>query len=84
MNRIKKQNKYYDSLTGLKKLLLKIVKLYQLFISPFLGHHCRFYPSCSEYCCLAIQKYGTLKGLSLGVRRLLSCHPWNRGGVDLP
>ena len=84
MNRIKRENEYYDSLTGFRKLLVKSIKFYQIFISPFLGKHCRFYPSCSEYCCLAIQKYGILRGCWKGILRILRCSPWNRGGVDLP
>ncbi len=68
----------------IKSLILKIVRFYQKFISPALGKHCRFYPSCSEYCCLAIQKYGILKGLFFGMKRILRCHPFNEGGIDLP
>ncbi|MCK4355247.1 membrane protein insertion efficiency factor YidD [Candidatus Parcubacteria bacterium] len=65
-------------------MFIKIIKFYQIFISPYLGHHCRFHPSCSEYCCLAIKKYGTIKGLFLGIKRILRCNPWNPGGVDQP
>ncbi len=58
------------------------IRLYQLVLSPFLGGQCRFYPSCSEYTREAIDKYGLLKGISLGCRRLLRCHPFHPGGVD--
>ena len=58
------------------------IRLYQLILSPFLGGQCRFYPSCSEYTREAIEKYGLLKGISLGCRRLLRCHPFHPGGVD--
>ena len=68
----------------MKDLFLKTIKFYQGFISPRLGNHCRFYPSCSEYCYLAVQKYGILKGLFLGIKRISRCHPWNRGGIDMP
>jgi len=68
----------------IKKIILKIIKFYQIFISPSLGYNCRFYPSCSQYSYLAIKKYGILKGIFLGVKRVLKCHPWNKGGVDLP
>jgi len=68
----------------IKKLFLKLIKFYQIFISPFLGNNCRFYPSCSEYFVRVIEKYGLLKGLKLGVKRILKCHPWNSGGVDFP
>ena len=66
------------------KIILKTIKLYQVLISPILGHHCRFYPSCSQYCYLAIEKYGIIKGMWLGMRRITRCHPWNKGGEDLP
>ncbi|OGD16836.1 MAG: membrane protein insertion efficiency factor YidD [Candidatus Aminicenantes bacterium RBG_13_59_9] len=58
------------------------IRLYQLVLSPFLGRQCRFYPSCSEYTREAIDKYGLLRGISLGCRRLLRCHPFHAGGID--
>jgi len=67
-----------------KKAVLKIIKFYQMFISPGLGYNCRFYPSCSKYTAETIQKYGTLKGLKKGLWRILRCHSFNRGGIDLP
>jgi len=67
-----------------KKIILRSIKFYQVFISPNLGQNCRFYPSCSQYSYLAIKKYGLLKGLWRGTKRLSKCHPWNSGGVDLP
>ncbi len=68
----------------IKKIILKSVKLYQVLISPVLGRHCRFYPSCSKYYCLAIEKYGAAKGTWKGLKRIARCHPWNQGGIDLP
>ncbi|MCD6550112.1 membrane protein insertion efficiency factor YidD [bacterium] len=68
----------------LKKIVLKLIKIYQGFISPLLGRHCRFYPSCSNYCYLSIKKYGLSKGLYKGVRRILKCHSLSKGGIDLP
>jgi hypothetical protein len=68
----------------IKQFLIKVIKFYQKFISPYLPKHCRFYPSCSEYSYLAIEKYGAFKGCFLGIQRLLRCHPWNRGGIDFP
>ncbi|MGI9295831.1 MAG: membrane protein insertion efficiency factor YidD, partial [Pseudomonadales bacterium] len=56
--------------------------LYKLAISPLLGHHCRFYPSCSSYMAEAIQELGIRRGLILGLKRLAKCHPWHAGGVD--
>jgi len=58
------------------------IRVYQLFISPMLGPHCRFYPSCSSYACEAILHFGAVKGIWLSLRRLLRCHPWHEGGFD--
>lgn len=66
------------------KAILKIIRLYQLLVSPILGRHCRFYPSCSEYTAEAVRKYGFLKGLAKGSHRILKCQPFNKGGIDLP
>ena len=68
----------------LKTLILKIIRFYQLFISPNLGANCRFYPNCSQYTLEAIQKYGIFKGCLKGLKRILRCYPLNPGGVDLP
>lgn len=68
----------------MKKIILKTIRFYQKAISPFLGRHCRFYPSCSEYYCSTIEKHGVAKGTWKGFKRILRCHPWNPGGVDLP
>jgi len=61
-----------------------IIRLYQKYISPLLKPHCRFFPSCSEYSCLAIEKHGIIKGAILSFYRILRCNPFNKGGVDLP
>ncbi len=66
----------------MQKILLLIIQLYRLLISPWLGAHCRFYPSCSEYAYTAIAEHGTLRGLLLAIKRLLRCHPWHPGGYD--
>ncbi len=66
------------------KFLISILRKYQLFISPFLGKHCRFYPSCSEYSILALKKYNKRKAVFLILKRILRCHPFSKGGVDLP
>ena len=58
------------------------IRAYQRFISPLLGDRCRFYPSCSQYMLEAIERHGAARGVYLGVRRLLRCHPWNAGGFD--
>lgn len=68
----------------IKVVVLKIIKFYQKFISPIVGPCCRFYPSCSEYSSLIIKKHGLIKGFFFSAKRILRCHPWNQGGVDLP
>ena len=64
------------------KGLIGLVKLYQYIISPLLGPRCRFSPTCSQYMIDAIQRFGVIRGLILGLRRLLCCHPWHTGGHD--
>lgn len=59
-----------------------MVRGYQIFISPLLGAHCRFTPTCSAYFIEAVEKYGPLKGSWLGIKRILRCHPGNPGGYD--
>lgn len=67
----------------IRRAMIGMIRAYQLLLSPLLGPRCRFYPSCSRYAAEAIAVHGPLVGLYLGVRRLLRCHPWNPGGVDL-
>lgn len=66
----------------MKYVLLTFIKLYQSVISPLLPPSCRFEPTCSNYSCQAIQKYGALKGLALTIWRVLRCNPFNKGGYD--
>jgi putative membrane protein insertion efficiency factor len=61
---------------------MALVRLYQLTISRLLPSSCRFYPSCSEYTRQAIERYGVVDGVWLGVKRLVRCHPFNPGGYD--
>jgi uncharacterized protein len=65
-------------------ILIVLVRLYQWLLSPLLGRHCRFEPSCSKYFIGAVQKYGAVRGTWRGVRRICRCHPWNPGGYDPP
>jgi putative membrane protein insertion efficiency factor len=62
--------------------LLGAVRAYQLLVSPLLPPSCRFMPSCSEYAADAIRQHGALRGISLALRRLASCHPWGGSGYD--
>jgi hypothetical protein len=68
----------------MKKFLILLIMLYQKYISPIFGSKCRFYPSCSQYAILAINKYGIFKGLLKAVYRILRCNPFSKGGIDYP
>lgn len=61
---------------------LFLIRGYKKFISPMLGHHCRFYPSCSSYAVDALKVHGFFKGLFLTAWRILRCGPWSEGGFD--
>ncbi len=63
-------------------LLLGFVRLYQVTLSPLMGGHCRFHPTCSRYAAEAIQTHGGLKGGWLALRRILRCHPFGGSGYD--
>ena len=65
----------------IKKLFLKLIEIYQFF-SKYTPANCRFYPTCSEYTKQAIIKYGIIKGIYLGIKRICRCHPLNPGGYD--
>ena len=65
-------------------LLIGAVRLYQRWLSPFLGRNCRFTPTCSAYMIQAVKKYGALRGSLKGIGRILRCHPWHPGGEDPP
>ena len=66
----------------MSRIAMLLIRGYQKFISPLLGPHCRFTPTCSEYSYQAFQKYGFFKGLVLSVKRISRCHPFNEGGYD--
>jgi len=61
-----------------------LIRTYQLSLSPLVGWHCRFEPSCSEYMRQAVIEYGAIKGVALGLKRLARCHPWGGFGYDPP
>ena len=65
-------------------ILIGLVRIYQWTISPLLGPHCRFQPTCSTYLIGAVRKYGVMRGSIRGVWRICRCHPWNPGGYDPP
>jgi len=59
-----------------------MIRFYQVAVSPMLGRHCRYYPTCSEYARQAIERYGVLQGGFMAIRRILRCHPFSPGGYD--
>lgn len=63
-------------------LLIRLVRGYQFFLSPWLGSNCRFNPSCSNYAIDAIEQWGAIKGSWLAIKRIGKCHPWGDGGND--
>ena len=71
-------------MTGVRvrRLFIGLIEIYRRFLSPMLPPTCRYEPSCSLYTVQAIEKYGVLKGLFMGILRVLRCHPFARGGFD--
>jgi putative membrane protein insertion efficiency factor len=71
--------------TGLPALVVTaLIRGYQYLISPWLGPHCRFRPTCSEYTVMAVKKYGAIRGVYRGIVRVAKCHPFHPGGDDWP
>jgi hypothetical protein len=66
----------------MRRILIGLVRVYQVMLSPFVGNCCRFYPSCSAYCIEALHRHGCARGLALTLARLSKCHPFHPGGVD--
>jgi len=66
----------------MNRIVIQLLRFYQLAISPFLGPSCRYYPSCSNYAIEAVQIHGVIKGSYFAVRRVLRCHPLKSGGLD--
>ncbi|QWD72422.1 membrane protein insertion efficiency factor YidD [Polynucleobacter sp. MG-5-Ahmo-C2] len=61
---------------------IRLVKTYQLLLSPYLGMHCKYVPSCSQYACDCFSHYGLIKSIGLVAWRILRCNPLSRGGYD--
>ncbi len=59
----------------IKLALIRLIKIYQLVISPYMGNNCRYLPTCSEYFIDCVNEYGILKGVIRGIKRIFSCHP---------
>ena len=65
-----------------RNVCIAILVAYRAIVSPLYGDVCRYYPSCSSYTLQAIQQHGAVRGIWMGARRILRCHPWAAGGVD--
>lgn len=62
---------------------IKLIRFYQILISPHLGSNCKFSPTCSNYAIEALKKYGPIKGSFLSIVRVLKCNPWSKScGCD--
>lgn len=66
----------------MRRVLIGVVRLYQIVISPLLGPNCRFHPSCSQYAIEALSKHGAVRGGYYAARRILRCQPFHAGGYD--
>ncbi len=69
----------------MKRFFIGLINFYKKMISPIMTYHgsnCKFYPTCSEYTKQAIDKYGVLKGVFMGIWRVLRCNPFSKGGYD--
>ncbi len=69
----------------MKKIIIALIDFYKKHISSYLEHlgiHCKYEPTCSEYMKQAVEKYGFIKGVLLGIKRILKCNPFSKGGYD--
>ncbi len=66
----------------MQRLILILIRLYQIIFSPMLGPRCRFLPTCSDYAAEAIRRHGVIRGSYMAFRRVLRCHPLHPGGLD--
>ena len=64
------------------RLLALPVRGYRAILSPWIGHHCRFHPTCSSYALEALERHGALRGGAMAIRRIARCNPWGGSGVD--
>ena len=67
---------------ALQWLIIKFIRIYQIFISPMIGQRCRFTPTCSHYAIKALKIHGLFTGTWLAIKRISSCHPWGGSGFD--
>lgn len=80
MNGVARAARFVVRLPG--RLVVLLIRSYQRYVSPMRPPTCKYYPSCSQYAVVAIQRHGLLRGAGLAAWRLLRCNPWSRGGVD--
>lgn len=66
----------------IKYILIKLIRLYQILISPLFPPSCRFTPTCSNYFIEALKDHGVIKGVGFGIKRILKCNPFSKGGYD--
>lgn len=66
----------------MRRVLLALLRFYKADVSPLLPAACRYTPTCSEYAMSAVEQYGAFRGTLMGIRRVLSCNPFSRGGYD--
>jgi uncharacterized protein len=69
-------------LRTLREFFLAPLHLYRRVISPAIGPHCRYHPTCSEYAVEAVRRKGVIRGTALAAWRVMRCNPWSHGGVD--
>jgi uncharacterized protein len=67
----------------IRKFIVLLILCYQKTLSQIIGPRCRFYPSCSEYAKIAFATHSLPRAIWLSMKRLLKCHPWHQGGLDL-
>jgi uncharacterized protein len=66
----------------MRRILITLVRAYRRALSPWLGMHCRYQPTCSAYALEALERHGAFRGTLLATRRILRCHPFHHGGYD--
>ncbi|MBO5141873.1 MAG: membrane protein insertion efficiency factor YidD [Clostridia bacterium] len=66
----------------MSKFLIFLIRIYQNTLSPLIGKNCRYTPTCSEYTIEAILEYGSIKGILMGIKRIIKCNPCFKGGYD--